>query len=80
MSILHQRVLIRQGPRSGHKGIVSRECPDGTVQVDFPLGVGGGCELLYYLPEDVEALGRETTLQETDPFRTAYGPYTYRES
>ncbi len=79
MSILHQRVLIRQGPRSGNKGIVSRECPDGTIQVDFPLGVGGGCEFLFYLPGDVEVLGRETELQKTDSFRTAYGPYKYQE-
>ncbi len=75
--LLHQRVLIRQGPRSGQKGIVSRECGDGTFQVDFPIGAGGGCEHLYYMSWDIEALGPETILQQSDPFPTAYGPYRY---
>ena len=75
--ILHQRVLVRQGPRTGQKGIVSRLCPDGTIEVSFPIPQGGGCERAYYLPGDVRRLGPEYELQRTDPFETAFGPYNY---
>lgn len=75
--LLDKRVLVKVGHRQGQKGIVSHVGRDGTVNVDFPLGVGGGCEQECYLPEDLHVLGLEVELQKVEPFGTAYGPYRY---